>query len=272
MRNVLFAIAILFIGFSSLAQRPYQFYLKRDLVLTGTVISLSAANYWAKQGFLPLTQGDIIGLEAIQINGIDRFATTLYSEPAIFRSDIGLELGLAAGSGTVLALAGLSSRDSRYSNLLLLLSMYAEANLLVNSGKEFTKHIVNRNRPFVYNTKVGLSEKLDTDARKSFFSGHTSITAVNTFFAAKVFSDFYPNSKYRPYVWALAALIPAWTGAERVLAGKHFPTDVVAGYVFGAMVGYFVPHIHKLEKEKTSMEILPFSNPMGCGLQLVVNL
>jgi hypothetical protein len=50
---------------------------------------------------------------------------------------------------------------------------------------------------------------MESDARKSFFSGHASMTACNTFFAAKIWSDMHPNSKLKPWVWTAAAAVPA---------------------------------------------------------------
>ena len=76
------------------------------------------------------------------------------------------------------------------------------------------------------------------------------MTAANTFFAAKVFSDYYPDSKWKPVVWTAAATIPAITGYLRVKGGRHFTTDVITGYAVGAAVGYLVPHFHKKKKAK----------------------
>jgi hypothetical protein len=94
--------------------------------------------------------------------------------------------------------------------------------------------------------------KLKRNVRTAFVSGHTSITACNTFFAAQVFSDFYPDSKWKPVIWSAAATIPAITGYLRVTAGKHFPTDVMAGYAMGTVIGILVPRLHrnKILKDK----------------------
>ncbi|MEM9023429.1 MAG: phosphatase PAP2 family protein, partial [Bacteroidota bacterium] len=48
--------------------------------------------------------------------------------------------------------------------------------------------------------------------------------------------------------------VPATTGLMRVLAGKHFPTDVITGYAVGGAIGFLVPHLHRkrADKEATS--------------------
>ena len=109
------------------------------------------------------------------------------------------------------------------------------------------KNAVRRPRPFVYNPDptIPLNIKLKPDARRSFFSGHTSTTAAMSFLTAKMYSDFHPNSDARPFFWGAAAIIPAATGYLRVRGGKHFPTDVITGYIVGTLVGILVPALHK---------------------------
>ena len=122
-----------------------------------------------------------------------------------------------------------------------------------------TKNTAHRIRPLVYNSNFSLEDKMTKNARFSFFSGHASVVAASSFFTAKVFSDYHPDSKWKPWVWGAAITFPAITGYLRVRAGKHFPTDVMTGYAVGALVGYFVPHIHKRKNrnKNLSMSLLP---------------
>ena len=46
--------------------------------------------------------------------------------------------------------------------------------------------------------------------------------------------------------WISAATIPAAMGVLRVRSGRHFPTDVITGYAVGALLGWAVPYIHRL--------------------------
>ena len=57
-------------------------------------------------------------------------------------------------------------------------------------------------------------------------------------------------------LWSGAVLIPATAAYLRVQSGKHFPTDVMAGYAVGAAIGWLVPHLHKT---KTPLSIAPYS-------------
>ena len=90
-----------------------------------------------------------------------------------------------------------------------------------------------------------MSEKVTTEARVSFFSGHTTTTAAISFFTAKVFSEYLTDNTAKILIWCGAALYPAVTAFMRVDNHWHFPTDVIAGYVFGALVGYFIPVLHE---------------------------
>ena len=148
-----------------------------------------------------------------------------------------------------------------------------ETNIFVETGTDLLKSSIKRTRPYAYNPNFPKEEKYKKNAQKSFISGHASLTAANTFFFAKVFSDYYPNSKWKPLVWTIAVTIPAWTGVERVLAGKHFPSDVISGYIFGAACGYFIPHMHKIvgTEQAINLQAMPFANDLSSGVSMVMN-
>ncbi|MEM6726372.1 MAG: phosphatase PAP2 family protein, partial [Bacteroidota bacterium] len=111
---------------------------------------------------------------------------------------------------------------------------------------DINKFWVRRKRPYVYGKSSYDGNPFGPESLKSFFSGHTGFTATNYFMTAKMFSDFYPDSNWRPVVWSTAAIIPAFTGWKRIQAGKHFTTDVIVGYLVGAAVGFFLPELHKI--------------------------
>jgi membrane-associated phospholipid phosphatase len=65
-----------------------------------------------------------------------------------------------------------------------------------------------------------------------------------SFSLAMMYADYNPKSKLKPLVWSLCAAFPIATGALRYKAGKHFWTDVITGYVMGALIGVGVPYLH----------------------------
>ena len=59
-------------------------------------------------------------------------------------------------------------------------------------------------------------------------------------------------------------MIPAITGYLRVKAGKHYPTDTIAGYLLGATAGILIPQLHKKKMEKVSF----YGGPAGMLVRL----
>jgi len=121
-----------------------------------------------------------------------------------------------------------------------------------------TAGLVQKSRPLVYNTSLPVEERIDKKEQRSFFAGHKAATAAATFFAAKVFSDFNPESSLKPYVWGVAVAIPVSVGYLRIKAGKHFLTDNIIGYALGAASAILTPEIHK--KTNKNIHVYPVTN------------
>ncbi len=126
---------------------------------------------------------------------------------------------------------------------------------------------VNRIRPSVYNQTAGDDVRLDDKGKNSFYGGHVTATAAATFFAAKVFNDYFPNSWAKPYIWAGAAIVPASVGFLRLKAGKHFLSDNLIGYAIGAGAGILVPHLHKRNSNISLIQRNDFFGNTTFGLQ-----
>ncbi len=224
---------------------PYRLSWKRQGMVIGAGTAIVIGDLILSNRISPLSANDVASLDPSMVWVIDRSAINRYDLRAALRSDVGMfgALGLAVSSGLILPTT--TGARSHYLEQVGTLSLlWMEINVLNAFGTDLVKNAFRRTRPFAYNPSTPIEDKLDIDARKSFFSGHTSITAANAFFAAKVFSDYYPNSRLKPLVWGAAAAIPAWVGVERYLAGKHFPSDILIGYAFGAALGYLVPQLH----------------------------
>ncbi|XP_070817783.1 phospholipid phosphatase 3 isoform X1 [Chaetodon trifascialis] len=81
------------------------------------------------------------------------------------------------------------------------------------------------------------------EARKSFFSGHASFSMFTMLYLA-----FYLQSRFtwrgarllRPLLQFTLLMMAFYTGLSRVSDHKHHPTDVLAGFVQGALVAYCI--------------------------------
>ncbi|MEL6135537.1 MAG: phosphoesterase PA-phosphatase, partial [Bacteroidota bacterium] len=208
MKDILLSLLLVLPAMGYSQQHPYELSWKTDALLLGGGMTLLVTDFLLNEGLEPLTQVEIDALDPQDVNGFDRFATENFSTAAATRSDVGLLLGTGLGLATPFV-QPLIAQDEGYSRALGTLGiMWLETNFWNLGGTDIVKFASLRTRPFVYNPVAPSDIKLEVDARKAFFSGHTSIAAANAFFAAKVFHDYHPNSKVRPYVWATAALIP----------------------------------------------------------------
>ena len=220
------------------AQSPYDMNWKEESFHLGVgAVTFTTGLVFASQ-VKGLTNEEIAAHNRYDVNAFDRPATYNSSHQAKTASDVLLV------TSYLLPLSLLASKNTRkdFGKIAIL---YGETVFIATGVTYFTKGVVLRSRPFVYNEDFAISEKKKVNARHAFFSGHTSLTAASCFFTAKVFSDYFPDSKYKPFVWAGAIIVPAAVGYFRVAAGKHFPTDVIAGYAIGAAVGFLIPQLHK---------------------------
>lgn len=213
-----------------------------DLIFLGSGAGLSVLGHLLEGKQAALGRSTLAQLNRQDVNGFDRHATYNWSPGASRASDI-LLLGSGAVSlGTMLAVRNIR-RDWARTCIMGL------ETFLINDGLTFvTKVAVGRIRPFAYNPAVPVEEKLTANARQAFFSGHASYSAAAAFFGAKVFHDHHPNDPRRWIVWGSAGLLSGSVAWLRVRAGKHYPSDVLVGWVMGAATGILIPAFYRKKK------------------------
>jgi membrane-associated phospholipid phosphatase len=199
------------------------------------------ANAYLGSRLPAFTESELNALTPPSLPAWEALALNRWDEGAAKRSDV--VLFAAFGAAGMVALAQ-TPKNTLVCDGLVLGSLWFQTNLSTLMLTDLVKSSLRRNRPFVYNSQAPLIDRMESDARKSFFSGHSSMTACNTFFAAKIWSDMHPNSKLKPWVWTAAAAVPAYAALQRVQAGKHYPSDVIVGLAVGAAMGYLIPQIH----------------------------
>jgi hypothetical protein len=90
--------------------------------------------------------------------------------------------------------------------------------------------------------------RMGLDSEMSFPSGHASLAAAAAVSTARMLSLSGSTPSRRALAWSTAIVAAASTAALRVAAGKHHPTDVVAGLALGAALGWLVPTLHTRER------------------------
>jgi membrane-associated phospholipid phosphatase len=250
---------------------PYKKTFKQELPF----IIVSAATFGA--GFLiqgldyaaPYSEEEIMTNppDIEDINSFDRGSALNWSPKAGDISDYVLFT-------TAILPAAFLSEHHTGRDIKTLLIMYAEVFTFNYGATEIAKNLAKRPRPYVYNPDLPIETRTGPDSRKSFFSGHTSQTAAACFYFAKVIDDYHPTLQkgVKIGMWAFAVSVPAVNGYLRVKAGKHFPTDVIAGYVVGAASGFLIPELHrtrqsKILKEELKVGFLPYRD--GYTINLV---
>ncbi len=76
---------------------------------------------------------------------------------------------------------------------------------------------------------------------RSFYSGHASTVFAVLSVEAQSISARHGGA---PWLWAAAVAVGGSVAVERVLAGYHFPTDVVVGALMGTATGLTVTWLH----------------------------
>lgn len=168
-----------------------------------------------------------------------------------------------------LAMIVINKNESRNASQILV--MYVESLSITSALFTMTDGLLNRSRPLVYGTLAPTSERVNKNNQRSFFAGHTAATASATFYAAKVFQDLNPDSKAKPYVWAIAAAVPAVVGYMRYKSGFHFLSDNLVGYAIGAASGILIPKWHKTKLHQ-NMSFLPQIGKDYKGVAVVYNI
>jgi undecaprenyl-diphosphatase len=193
------------------------------------------------------------GFETSRLISIDRGAVDQHVDSSAGpRSNLGLGLAAIYAIADPIA-SGLREHDAQAG--LVDAIMYSETVALTMAMTNVVKMAVRRPRPMAYIefAKHRDQGELDysnpsTDSALSFFSGHASMTAAIG--ATATYLAFARSTgKLRPWLTlTLATGLTTFVSIERVRAGKHFPTDVIAGAFAGAGIGVVVPHLHRTEE------------------------
>ncbi len=254
-------ISLVFIP--SQAQSPYQLRTGRELALFGVGAATGVSALVLENQLIPLTEVQIVDLDRLGVSRFDRGATNQFNSTADQLSDVTL-----VGNGALLGLLTVGTKPMRQ-DIKTVGVMYLETVLLANGIQRTVKNIVRRTRPLVYNPAAPLAEKLGRNARQSFFSGHTTTAFATAVFTGEVFRHYFPDSKLKPAVWAGSLGLATATSVLRYKAGRHYPTDLLAGAAFGSLVGWGIPKLHEVKNRSElgqRLDIQPWSTGVANGI------
>jgi membrane-associated phospholipid phosphatase len=169
------------------------------------------------------------GLQTVAARGSDVGEIGLVTYPLIV--DAGLLTWLSKGRGDV-------------ARRLLLVDLEAFAlNGLLNA---IVQRAVGRERPFAQGCgTAGHAACTATDDRNTaFYSGHTSFAFTGATLLCFQHSRMNLYGDADPFVCPVALAVASATGLLRIVADRHWATDVLAGAAVGAAVGTAVSITH----------------------------
>jgi len=255
LKNIVTVVTIVMVAISGFSQEkknsPYETDFVKDGIWITSAVGLNVLGVKLIQDKDELSINDLNNLSKDDLWGVDRWAAGYYSEKANDDSYIPFYASF------VLPFALLINENER-GNAGQISVLFVETMATTGALFTITAGLVEKSRPLVYNESLSNEERINSDEQRSFFAGHTAATAAGTFFSAKVFNDFNPDSPLKPLIWGVAAAIPASVGYMRIRAGKHFLTDNIIGYAVGAASGILIPELHK--KTNKNLQIYPTSS------------
>ena len=217
------------------AQTRHSLSLGKEVAVFGTGFMFHGLSLVQARRPMPTLQWP---LDATGLPGIDRRVVGNW-DPGAHRASNVL-FGVAAATSLATALLVQGGEEPMVPVVILF-----QSGLIASGITNVVKEAVRRPRPYLYDPDVPPSLHHGHDDQMSFWSGHTASTAALTFTTANLVQHSDASQGVKTATWISAATLPAAMGWLRVRAGRHFITDVVTGYVFGALVGWAVPYIHR---------------------------
>ncbi len=180
-------------------------------------------------------------------------------------SDGTLITSVAAPLGT---LAGHSA--STWGDAVLVYGETLQGALLLNT---LTKKSVARARPYTHHPQAAaLVEAQGSDAFYSFYSGHSALSFAGAAGGSYLFSAIEDDVALRSVHWGTAFALASFTAHARVRAGRHYPTDVLAGSAIGVAWGATVPLLHGIRPRLEVEEVIAGGGGLVTGALVALAL
>ena len=243
---------------------PYHTSFVKDGITIVAAAGVTLLGYSLIKNKHNLTPDELAAKSKSNLPFFDRWIAGNYSAQANKDSYI-----LFDASYGIPVLASLLNKNER-SKFGQIMVMYVETMAITGSLYTITAGLVYRSRPFVYGDKAPLEKRLDKGGQRSFYGGHVATTAAATFFTAKVFHDFNPNSRLTPWLYTGAGALTALMAYMRMQAGYHFFSDCVVSTIIGTATGILIPEFHK-NKNLKHLSLSPFYENNSKGFNLVYN-
>ena len=192
-------------GQNNTAPKPYTIKKWVDIPLT------AAMTGWTIYSFAQISKkdgtsaGKLAGLKKDDVNGFDRWAILPYNRGVDKASYI--PFYAAVPYPPVFMFLDKKMRKDYVELLFLYTQAMAITGALYGSGA----HYFPRLRPLVYDAGSPTDVRMASNSRNSFFAGHVALVATSTFFMARVFADYHPESRLKWVLYGAAGVATAAT-------------------------------------------------------------
>jgi len=296
LKQIVVSCAFLFLFFNMNAQNDSSLVISSDTLKVDTIPAVTNTEYktpnqpvykfkpvadipltaitagWSLYAFSKIykkehsTEEKIASLDKNNINGFDRGAVRPFSESLDRFSYYPF---FAVMPMPFVFLTGKSTRKDFFK----LTFLYLEAMSITGFFYTGSVYYSDRYRPYAYSSGSTMAQRTRGGAKNSFYAGHVALVATSTFFGAKVYADYHPDSKVTWLFYTLAGATTATTAYLRYAAGQHFPSDLLLGIAQGTLTGLLVPHFHKHKIIKDpNLSMVPYSDGLYHGLAMVYKL
>lgn len=208
-----------------------------DLALTIAGTALTAGGLIGVSHVAPVNETELQSLDVAVLPPIDR---QLLAAP---NSALGHVSTMLAYGQVALPLFVVGSRTEG-GEAWLLLWRYYQVLSIAHGTKDLVKTAVRRARPYLYQSGAPVPAADDHSSAGSFPSGHATLAFASAVFLTTVASERW-GREATVLIGTGSLALATTASALRVAAGQHFVTDVIAGAVFGGLVGWLVPLLHR---------------------------
>ncbi|HVJ21645.1 MAG TPA: phosphatase PAP2 family protein [Polyangiaceae bacterium] len=245
-------------------RRAYQLYWEIDLPVLGVAAVLGggrlahtesgAPAYCVQQ--IPEAERATTGCDPDDLNALDRGVAGRWSPSWSTASDYVL-YGLAAAPIVVLWI------DEGFVGMLNDVIVVYQSTLIAASLSGISSVASGRGRPYVYGTEAPLSAREGAEGGLAYFSGHSSMAfalSTSTFWTLQ---RTHPNDALPWIALGVGTTAAATVAVARVEAGRHFPSDVIAGTIVGVGIGTLIPMLHGVP-----VQVIPETSSDGALLSV----
>lgn len=208
----------------------YRLSPEVDLPVTGAIFGVTLASF-----FVNASSAGCGTCDPLSISGFDRIATQRESNTSRSASDISMYLTMA--TPLVLEALTIDNPADRPAVLFADSVVIAETLAMTLGMTRLLKGSIARPRPGMYR-----NGEAEVD---SFPSMHSSLSFASATAGCSLYvSREKPSFGEGALACSPGFLLATATAAMRVDAGRHFPTDVLAGALLGTAIGLLIPWLH----------------------------